>query len=152
MKNLTAHYAKTLSDSAALLNQVPFFNGITDPDEHAAALELVEYLLDHDEDNPLIELLADKIQAYEENAPEFAAFNARIGTIPLELAVLRTLMDQHHLNLSSFPNEIGGKSLVSMILNGTRTLTLEHMRALSARFGIPVASFIEDTPPRQRRA
>ena len=39
-------------------------------------------------------------------------------------------------------NEIGKKYLVSRILNGQRTLTLDHMRALAKRFGLPVSAFV----------
>ncbi|MGO8658185.1 hypothetical protein ACC771_21690, partial [Rhizobium ruizarguesonis] len=53
------------------------------------------------------------------------AFNARIAAIPQELAMLRTLMDQYGLNQSSFQKEIGRRSLVSMIMNGQRALTLD---------------------------
>jgi len=53
-------------------------------------------------------------------------------------------MDQYGLNQASFENEIGGRSLVNMILKGERSLTLEHMKALSKRFGIPITAFIED--------
>ncbi|HHT2045712.1 TPA: helix-turn-helix domain-containing protein, partial [Enterobacter asburiae] len=34
------------------------------------------------------------------------------------------------------------KSLVSRILNGQRTLTLDHMRALAKGFGLPVSAFV----------
>ena len=38
--------------------------------------------------------------------------------------------------------EIGSKSLVSKILNGHRRLTIDHIKALSNRFGIdPVLFF-----------
>ncbi|WP_433977702.1 hypothetical protein [Erwinia sp. E_sp_B01_9] len=37
--------------------------------------------------------------------------------------------------------------MVSMILKGQRSLTLEHMRVLSARFNIPVSAFIDADDP-----
>jgi HTH-type transcriptional regulator/antitoxin HigA len=51
-------------------------------------------------------------------------------------------MDQYQLTQSDFENEIGKKSLVSRILNGQRTLTLDHMRALAKGFGLPVSAFV----------
>ena len=42
-----------------------------------------------------------------------------------------------------FEEEIGKKSLVSRILNGTRSLTLDHMKALARRFNIPPSSFMD---------
>jgi len=108
------------------------------------ALEMVERLIDTDDDNPQIAVLAEQIADYENSAPEFAEFNARIAAVPQELAVLRVIMDQHGLNQSSFKDEIGARSLVSMILKGERKLTLEHMKALSKRFGFPVSAFIDE--------
>lgn len=43
------------------------------------------------------------------------------------VAVLRTLMQQYGLKTSDFKNEIGGKSMVSMVLNGSRTLSRPHI-------------------------
>ncbi|HCJ9604691.1 TPA: helix-turn-helix domain-containing protein, partial [Escherichia coli] len=37
---------------------------------------------------------------------------------------------------------IGSKSMVSRVLSGERKLTVEHIRKLSARFGISPALFI----------
>ena len=51
-------------------------------------------------------------------------------------------MDQHKLNTTDFQNEIGGNSMVSMILNSKRNLSLEHIKALSNRFGVSPQLFI----------
>lgn len=56
--------------------------------------------------------------------------------------MLRLLIDQHGLTQSDFQQEIGGKSLVSQILSGKRSLTLGNIRALSKRFGITAAMFV----------
>lgn len=104
----------------------------------------MEYLIEHDPDNPLVEMFTSKIDKYENESPEFAEFNARIASILSGVALLRTLMDQYHLTQSDFENEIGKKSLVSRILNGQRTLTQEHMRALAKRFDVPVSAFVGD--------
>ncbi|MDN5451459.1 MAG: helix-turn-helix domain-containing protein, partial [Enterobacterales bacterium] len=37
---------------------------------------------------------------------------------------------------SDLASEIGSKSLVSMILSGKRSLTIEHIKALSKRFNV----------------
>lgn len=138
------NYQAALNAVAALVNAVPLLGGSGSREDYEQALELVERLIDTDDENPLIDLLAKKIADYENAAPEYAEFNARIAAIPKELAILRVLMDQHGLNQASFKNEIGARSLVNMILKGERSLTLEHMKALSKRFGIPVAAFLED--------
>ena len=50
-------------------------------------------------------------------------------------------MSQYHLKGEDLKNEIGSKSLVSMILNGKRKLTTEHIQALSNRFNISPSLF-----------
>ncbi|EXU76654.1 helix-turn-helix domain-containing protein [Erwinia mallotivora] len=145
MRAATAEkYQLVLNVTKNLVDAVPLLGTSPTSTDYQEALLLVEFLIDHDDENPLIDLLAKKIADYENNAPEYKDFNARIATLPRDLAMLRTLMDQHGLNQSSFVAEIGSRSLVSMIMRGQRALTLEHMRALSARFNIPVSAFIED--------
>ncbi|MBU9843573.1 helix-turn-helix domain-containing protein [Rahnella ecdela] len=137
-------YEAALNATATLINAVPLLGGSHSREDYEQALEMVERLIDTDDENPLIDLLAKKIADYENSAPEFEAFNTRIAALPQELAMLRVLMDQHGLNQSSFKEEIGARSLVSMILKGERKLTLEHMKALSKRFGLPVSAFIDE--------
>lgn len=57
------------------------------------------------------------------------------------VALLKTLMEQHQLKAEDLKSELGSKSLVSMILNGSRKLTVKHIEALSRRFGISPALF-----------
>lgn len=126
-----------------LIKAVPLLGGSTRKKDYEQALELVEYLVEHDPDSPLVDILTDKVARYEDSATEFAAFNARIAALPKGVAALRVLMDQYGLNQSSFAAEIGQRSLVSRILKGERSLTLEHMQALARRFNVPVTTFIE---------
>jgi transcriptional regulator with XRE-family HTH domain len=52
-------------------------------------------------------------------------------------------MKAKHLTVSDFEKEIGSKSYVSMILNGSRGLTRTHAEKLSARFRVPVDAFFD---------
>ncbi|EDT2962814.1 helix-turn-helix domain-containing protein [Salmonella enterica subsp. enterica] len=126
-----------------LASIVPFLGGSTSRNDYEEALKLVEYLLENEPDNLLVDVLTAKIEAYENNAPEFESFNTRIAAGNSGVSMLRVLMEQHSLNQSDFENEIGKKSLVSRILSGERALTLDHMRALATRFGIPVSVFVD---------
>ena len=56
------------------------------------------------------------------------------------VSVLRTLMEQYQLKTNDFKNEIGGKS---MVLNGSRALSRNHIQALSTHFHISPAMFFE---------
>ncbi|CAI1677930.1 Antitoxin HigA [Serratia quinivorans] len=122
---------------------IPLMTGNKSEAEYKKALELIEYLVDHDElSNPLFEPLAAKIAEYENSAPEFEAFNRRLAEIPTGIAALRTLMDQQGLKAADLEEELGSKSNVSNILNGRRSLTVQHIKALSTRFDVPADLFI----------
>jgi len=118
----------------------PYFH-ITDHRRYKEALELIEELLDEAQDTPddplnaIIEMLSHAIEAYENADEELAGFEQRVMDQPADLAILRTLMDQHGLGTADLP-EIGTKSMVSRVLSGKRSLSKKHIEALSKRFGI----------------
>lgn len=126
-----------------LISIVPLLGNSHSREDYEKAVQLVEYLVENDPDNPLIDLICAKIDAYEKTAPEFAEFNERLAKSNGGVAALRTLMDQYHLNTTDFQDELGSRSYVSRILNGERGLTLEHIKKLSARFNIPASIFID---------
>ncbi|EMH4164263.1 helix-turn-helix domain-containing protein [Pluralibacter gergoviae] len=136
-------FSEAINAANALASLVPLLGGSTSREDYDDALKLIEYLLEKEPDSPLIDMLTAKIDAYENTAPEFDEFNARIAVGNTGISLLRVLMAQHGLSQSDFENEIGKKSLVSRILSGERNLTLEHMRALANRFHIPVSMFID---------
>lgn len=112
------NYAAAIKVANDLTNELPFLGSSPSRQDYEDALALVEYLIEHYPDSPLVEMLTMKIDKYENESPEFAEFNARVASIPSGVALLRTLMDQYQLTQSDFENEIGKKSLVSRILNG----------------------------------
>lgn len=127
--------------SNQLAEALPLLAGSGQQRDYEDALELVEYLIEHEPDNPLVDLLCARIADYEDNDSGLAIFNARQREIDSGSAVLRVLIEQHNLRLSDFENEIGKKSLVSRILSGERQLTVAHIRALCARFGLSPSLF-----------
>ncbi|SAD21490.1 putative DNA-binding protein [Enterobacter cloacae] len=136
------NYTAAIKAANVLTSELPFLGSRPSHQDYEDALGFVEYLIEHDPDSPLVEMLTMKTYKYENESQEFAEFNARVASIPSGVALLRTLMDQYHLTQSEFENEIGKKSLVSRILSGQRALTLDHMRALAKRFGVPVSAFV----------
>ncbi len=114
---------------------------IKDDKHYEETLLLIESLLQETEDslddpmNAVIELLSRSIEAYENKNDELAAFEARAMGQPVDLAMLRVLMEQHDLGTADLP-EIGSKSMVSRVLAGERSLNKKHIQALSARFKI----------------
>ncbi|UBX48190.1 helix-turn-helix domain-containing protein [Providencia alcalifaciens] len=126
-----------------LIHLIPILGRNHSRQDYDDAIKLVEYLIEHDPDNPLVEILCTKIEDYEENASEFADFNRKLKQCDSAIAVLRTLMDQYGLNTTDFADEIGSRSYVSRILNGERSLSLEHMKKLAERFKLPISMFIK---------
>ncbi|MCQ5471579.1 HTH-type transcriptional regulator/antitoxin HigA [Pantoea sp. AN62] len=133
---------KAIEATKQLVAAVPFLGGSVSEKDYRDALALVDYLIDHDDENPLIDFLAAKIADYEDNSERFAEFNNSVDEMPVGVALLRTLIDQHKLTYSDLKEEIGSKSLVSQILSGQRSLTISHIKALSARFGVKPQWFL----------
>ena len=139
---MTANAARAVKATRELVNAGPVLGGSDSEDDYREALELVEYLIEEDDTNPLIDFLASRIAEYENNNQEFAEFDKAVAAMPVGVALLRTLIDQHNLTYADLKNEIGSKSLVSQILSGQRSLTISHIKALSARFGVKPEWFL----------
>lgn len=134
--------AKAIEATKQLVAAVPFLGGRSSEKDYREALALVDYLIENDDENPLIDFLASKIADYENNSDRFADFNKAISEMPVGVALLRTLIDQYNLSYADLKEEIGSKSLVSQILSGKRSLTITHIKALSARFGVKPEWFL----------
>ena len=128
--------AKAIEATRQLVAAVPFLGDSASESDYREALALVDYLIENDDENPLIDFLASKIADYEDNSERFAEFNKAVAEMPVGVALLRTLIGQHKLSYADLKEEIGSKSLVSQILSGQRSLTIAHIKALSARFGV----------------
>ena len=82
----------------------------------------------------LIEAMSAAAEQYEKK---------QIGSIGSEgVSALKYLMKLHDIKQSDL-KEIGSQGVVSEILNGKRSLTLRHVRALSRRFSVSPSVFIE---------
>lgn len=126
----------------ALVSAVPLLGENPREEDYQAALELVEYLIMNNPTSPLLDIVSNRITAYENTLPEIIAFRKEMESMSNSVAVLMTLMAQYGLRQSDLADEIGSKSLVSRILRGERKLTVEHIGKLARRFGISPALFI----------
>lgn len=141
------NFTAVKTKAKALFEEASFITEIRNEADYNNALALMEELLEeYDEHRILIGILANSIESWENISPEFAAFNQRIEQLDDGVAVLRTLIDQHQLKAEDLKAEIGSKSLVSMILNGSRNLTRDHIQALALRFKLSPAVFFHTTP------
>ncbi|MBF6434775.1 transcriptional regulator, partial [Nocardia farcinica] len=83
---------KAIEATKQLVAAVPFLGGSVSEKDYRDALALVDYLIDHDDENPLIDFLAAKIADYEDNSERFAEFNNSVDEMPVGVALLRTLI------------------------------------------------------------
>ena len=127
--------------------QADRFIHIRSPEDYLQTLDLIEELMESADDaendprNDLIGVLANSVHAYEALDSELAGFHALTQASDPAVATLRLLMDQYSLTPADLKEDIGSKSLVSMILSGKRALTKEHIANLSARFNLNPAVF-----------
>ena len=137
------NFSAIKSKATDFFAEAPFIARIANEHDYENALALMDELIEnYDLYRPLIDMLASSIEKWEDSADEFADFNETITKFDTGAAVLQTLMNQYQLKADDLRNEIGGKSLVSMILNGKRKLTVDHIAALSARFNISPEVFM----------
>ncbi len=124
----------------ALFSEANFITDIKTNKEYQNALALMDDLIqDYDKQRPLIEILSNSIERWENTTDEFSEFNQRIKALD-GVDTLKLLMEQHKLGIANVP-EIGSNTLVSKVLNGKRNLTRNHIEALSKRFGVSPALF-----------
>ena len=131
---------KALSDRIETV--MPWVNGIATNEQYEELVNLMgELVEDYDSNQTLINLLFPVIESYENEAERFRAFNKSIEDADAAVSMLALIIDQNNFKLDEFP-EIGGKSYLSQILNGKKSMTLSHIKALSSRFGIPSYMFL----------
>jgi HTH-type transcriptional regulator / antitoxin HigA len=109
---------------------------IRNKNEYETALKSMEVVFD-EETGPLAdyaETLTILIEHYEEEN-----FPVKKGQ---DVEVLKFLMEQNNLKQKDLIGVLGGKSSVSEILNGKRSINLQHIRALADRFHVEPATFI----------
>lgn len=129
MNALAANYAALLSETRPEV--------IRDERQNQAYIRRLEELTSKKSvtraEEKLIELLAVLIEDFE--AKHYPVPDAS------PLAVVRHLMEAHHLRQKDLVDVFGTESIASEVLHGKRQLTKEHISRLSARFGVSPAVF-----------
>jgi len=139
------NFIEVKEQASTLFSHAEFLVHIKNEEEYERALSLMDELIEeYTLYKPLIDMLSRSIEEWENSAIEFSEFNGQIKKMDSGIAVLRTLMQQYGLQTNDFKNEIGGKSMVSMVLGGSRMLSRQHIQALSTRFHISPAIFFEN--------
>ena len=113
---------------------------IRNKEQYDQAVEKLNELLEIVGDNEahplydILDILGTLIHDYEETHHPAPDVNG--------IDVLKFLMAEHQLSPSNLP-EIGDEETVSQLLAGKRELTVKNIRALSRRFGVSPATFID---------
>ncbi len=90
-----------------------------------------------------IELLTLLVERYEQEHYPIPAADP--------VSVVRFLMERQNLTQRDLIPQFGSESAVSMFMTGQRSLTLEQVRKLSARFKLPADVFIPKISVRRSR-
>ena len=135
--------AKQFTDSfLTFFNQSRRIFEINDEKDYQFALELIEHLMTKAEDRKgepllyMIDMVADSIEKYENSFEDIQEFMREVDALDPAASTLRVIIDQHKLSYADLEEEIGSKSLVSQIVNGSKNLTRSHISKLSERFHV----------------
>lgn len=116
---------------------------IQDEPQYQQALAAIEPLMDTAAQDGsealygLINLLGDRIRAYEDRAHPWPDTST-----PKDMLLF--LMNQHNLSQSQLP-EVGSQGVVSEVLAGKRMLNIRQITALATRFHVDPKVFIYTT-------
>lgn len=107
-----------------------------------AASAIVDGPVDRDDLSPTesdyLDVLGDLIEKYEDEHVEMPHVS--------DGAMLRSLMDEKEVRQAEVARGTGiSKTVLSLVLNGKRDLTREHIGALSKYFDVNSASFLRST-------
>jgi HTH-type transcriptional regulator/antitoxin HigA len=122
----------------ALIRRYPL-RPIRSDAELDAASEVVDDLTGRDDLAPAeldyLDVLGDLVEKYEDEHVEMPHVS--------DAAMLRSLMDERNVKQVDVVRGTGiSKTVVSLILNGKRHLTREHIGVLSRYFGVNPSSFL----------
>lgn len=122
---------------------------ISNETEYKAALGELGKILEQTKDikddprNLLINWIAAAIERYEMEDVDLQKFISKANAISPDIALLKVLMSQHKLIESDFP-EIGNKSMVYEVLDGTQQLSRAAKEKLAKRFRLSSNMFSGD--------
>jgi HTH-type transcriptional regulator/antitoxin HigA len=114
--------------------------------DHAAALREIERLWDAKEGTPegdRLDVLATLVEAYEDKHFPIDA--------PDPIEAIKFRLEQQGLDHRALVGVIGGRSRVYEVMHRKRRLSLDMIRRLNERFGIPAEVLIRPIRAQRRR-
>jgi HTH-type transcriptional regulator/antitoxin HigA len=123
----------------ALIRRFPL-RPIRTEDELDAASAIIDELTDRDDLSPseadFLDVLGDLVEKYEDEHVEMPPVS--------DAEMLRSLMDEKGVSQADVVRGAGiSKTVLSLVLNGKRDLTREHIEAQSMYFGVSPAAFLD---------
>jgi HTH-type transcriptional regulator/antitoxin HigA len=123
----------------ALIRRFPL-RPIRTEDELDAASAVIDELADRDDLSPteadFLDVLGDLVEKYEDAHVEMPHVS--------DAEMLRSLMDENGVSQADVVRGAGiSKTVLSLVLNGKRDLTREHIEALAKYFSVSPAAFLE---------
>ena len=115
--------------------------------DYEAAVTRIEEIFDASEgtaEGDELDVLATLVAQYEDKAFPIAA--------PTPVAAIRFRMEQQGLSPRDLEPFLGSRSRVSEVLSGSRSLSMDMVRALHTHFGIPASVLIQDEPAKAERS
>jgi HTH-type transcriptional regulator / antitoxin HigA len=114
-----------------------------------AASRLIDELADRDDLSPAeldyLDVLGDLVEKYEDEHVEMPQVS--------DAVMLRSLMDEKGVRQADVVRGTGiSKTVLSLVLNGKRDLTREHIATLSKYFEVDPAAFLGPNPELQEKA
>lgn len=103
------------------------------------AMEMIDIMAGHalnPDQNDYLMILSDQVEAWDkETTPPRPK--------PSGLAMLKYMMEEHDMTGDDLAKVLGvDRAHAYRILRGERNLTAPHLKALSARFGLPADTFL----------
>ena len=127
---------KVLAPWAAVNSALGLGAGVRDAAHYAELLAFVDECFERfgaDDTHPvfaLVDLVAGRIREYEDRTHPWPSTST-------PATVLASLMQEHGIKQSELP-EVGSQGVVSEVLAGKRALNLRQVKALAARFSVPM--------------
>lgn len=114
---------------------------IENDDDHKKAMDLVSRLMSSTRREDIVRLRA---QVREVAAYEALRWPREVATVP---EIIEYLMEQHDLTREQIAPLFGGLGRVSDVLNGKRSLSMNTVKKLRARFGVSADVLIPREQP-----
>lgn len=145
MKNMISKSGKTMNGSSHTYRELVMDYAprpIRSEDDYWAARQRMDALLDKHEltrdEQDYLDIIGVVIEAYEQDTEDESDYELR------GVALIRALLAEQGLRQKDLVDVFKTESIASAVLNGHRSLTVEHIARLAQRFDLPHVLFFTE--------